>query len=318
MSADDRELRADRRPRPSTRARSSRSSIDRFRFADGDEVEREIVRHQGAAGDRRPRRRRTSGSCASRARRSATPTSSRSRPGGWTRRASRRSQAAQRELAEEIGKARDAVGARHELRLERGHLRRGRPPLPRDRAERRASAASDENERIEIVRWPLDDLDGALAATRDAKTIIALLWLRLAAADRGRRRGGRLGRRRRKAGQPPRAGTRRRAACAHVRCHAAPSAAAPRAGRLRASAAVAVRPRRRRATREDSGDRRRRRRGPRVRSPHRQRRDDRRAAASGAHARPRCVSVAEPPAEPRSGPVRHRPALRRRTTRQRT
>jgi len=43
-------------------------------------------------------------------------------------------------------------------------------------------AASDENERIEIVRWPLDDLDGALAATRDAKTIIGLQWLKL---DRG-------------------------------------------------------------------------------------------------------------------------------------
>jgi len=43
---------------------------------------------------------------------------------------------------------------------------------------REASAEADENERIEIVRWPLDDLDGALAATHDAKTIIGLLLLR--------------------------------------------------------------------------------------------------------------------------------------------
>ena len=43
-------------------------------------------------------------------------------------------------------------------------------------------AESDENERIEIVRWPLDDLDGAIAATRDAKTLIGLLWLK---RDRG-------------------------------------------------------------------------------------------------------------------------------------
>jgi ADP-ribose pyrophosphatase len=40
------------------------------------------------------------------------------------------------------------------------------------------SAESGENERIEIVRWPLADLDGAIAACRDAKTLIALQWLR--------------------------------------------------------------------------------------------------------------------------------------------
>ncbi len=34
------------------------------------------------------------------------------------------------------------------------------------------------NERIEVVAWPLDDLDGALAATVDAKTLIGLMWLR--------------------------------------------------------------------------------------------------------------------------------------------
>jgi 8-oxo-dGTP pyrophosphatase MutT (NUDIX family) len=38
-------------------------------------------------------------------------------------------------------------------------------------------AAADEDERIEIVPWPLDDLDGAIAASEDAKTLIALLWL---------------------------------------------------------------------------------------------------------------------------------------------
>ena len=39
-------------------------------------------------------------------------------------------------------------------------------------------ARAEEHERIEIVRWPLADLDGAIAATRDAKTLIGLLWLR--------------------------------------------------------------------------------------------------------------------------------------------
>jgi len=41
-----------------------------------------------------------------------------------------------------------------------------------------AEADSGENERIEIVAWPLSDLDGALAAVTDAKTIIGLLLLR--------------------------------------------------------------------------------------------------------------------------------------------
>ena len=41
------------------------------------------------------------------------------------------------------------------------------------------SAEADENERIEIVPWPLSDLPGAIAATRDSKTIIGLQWLML-------------------------------------------------------------------------------------------------------------------------------------------
>jgi 8-oxo-dGTP pyrophosphatase MutT (NUDIX family) len=35
----------------------------------------------------------------------------------------------------------------------------------------------DEDERIEIVAWPLDRLDDAVAETEDSKTLIALLWL---------------------------------------------------------------------------------------------------------------------------------------------
>jgi hypothetical protein len=38
------------------------------------------------------------------------------------------------------------------------------------------TADSGEDERIELVRWPVDDLDGAIAAVSDAKTLIALLW----------------------------------------------------------------------------------------------------------------------------------------------
>jgi ADP-ribose pyrophosphatase len=39
-------------------------------------------------------------------------------------------------------------------------------------------AEADEDERIEIVRWPLELLDDAIAESEDAKTLVALLWLK--------------------------------------------------------------------------------------------------------------------------------------------
>jgi ADP-ribose pyrophosphatase len=39
---------------------------------------------------------------------------------------------------------------------------------------------TDEDERIEIVRWPRADLDELIDTSVDAKTLIALLWLRRA------------------------------------------------------------------------------------------------------------------------------------------
>jgi ADP-ribose pyrophosphatase len=47
-------------------------------------------------------------------------------------------------------------------------------------------AERDESERIEVVRWPLDRLDNAIAECEDSKTLIALLWLALREAP-GRR-----------------------------------------------------------------------------------------------------------------------------------
>jgi 8-oxo-dGTP pyrophosphatase MutT (NUDIX family) len=37
--------------------------------------------------------------------------------------------------------------------------------------------APEDDEHIEIVPWPLTDLDGAIAQAADAKTLVALLWL---------------------------------------------------------------------------------------------------------------------------------------------
>lgn len=45
-----------------------------------------------------------------------------------------------------------------------------------------ARPETEEDERIEVVRWPLRDLDGAIDACVDAKTLIGLLLLRRARA----------------------------------------------------------------------------------------------------------------------------------------
>jgi ADP-ribose pyrophosphatase len=155
-------------------------AIDRFRFADGEEVEREIVRHGGAAGIvvhddthlylvRQPREAL------------GDPDFLEIPAGRLDQEGESPLQAAQRELAEEIGKAAErweriityvsSAGMSDEV----VHVFHATGLSER-------SAEADENERIEIVRWPLSDLDGAIAATRDAKTLIGLLWLKL---DRG-------------------------------------------------------------------------------------------------------------------------------------
>ena len=154
--------------------------VDRFRFADGDEVEREIVRHDGAAAIvvhddthlylvRQPREAL------------GDPDFLEIPAGRLDQEGESPLEAAQRELAEEIGKAAErwelittyvsSAGMSDEV----VHVFHATGLSDR-------TAETDENERIEIVRWPLDDLDGAIAATRDAKTLIGLLWLKL---DRG-------------------------------------------------------------------------------------------------------------------------------------
>jgi 8-oxo-dGTP pyrophosphatase MutT (NUDIX family) len=151
-------------------------TIERFRYADGEEVEREIVHHQGAVAAvahddehvwlvRQPRE--TVGD----------PDFLEIPAGRLDVEGEAPLEAAKRELAEEIGKAASAwepiasfassVGMTDEI----VHLFRATGLTDAD-------GHSDENERIEIVRWPLADLDGAIAATRDAKTLIGLLWLR--------------------------------------------------------------------------------------------------------------------------------------------
>jgi ADP-ribose pyrophosphatase len=85
--------------------------------------------------------------------------------------------AAKRELAEEIGQtAADwrelkgfytSAGFSDEMIV--CYLARG--------LSNAGEADADEDERIEIVRWPLTELDAAIDGCTDAKSLIALLWL---------------------------------------------------------------------------------------------------------------------------------------------
>jgi 8-oxo-dGTP pyrophosphatase MutT (NUDIX family) len=84
---------------------------------------------------------------------------------------------AQRELAEEIGK-----GARTWTHLKTFYTSPGFTDeacsvyLATDLYDE--SAEADENERIEIVEFPLAELDGVIDRCADAKTLIGLLWFR--------------------------------------------------------------------------------------------------------------------------------------------
>jgi 8-oxo-dGTP pyrophosphatase MutT (NUDIX family) len=151
--------------------------LGRFRFADGEEVERDIVRHKGAVGAvvhddthlylvRQPREA------------IMDPDFLEIPAGRLDKEGESPLEAIKRELAEEIGKAAEhwqevasfasSVGCLDEI----VHVFHATGLSDR-------SAEADENERIEIVRWPLQDIDGAIAATRDAKTLIGLQWLKL-------------------------------------------------------------------------------------------------------------------------------------------
>jgi 8-oxo-dGTP pyrophosphatase MutT (NUDIX family) len=150
--------------------------LERFRYPDGEEVEREIVRHQGAvaivAHDdedlflvRQPREV------------VGDPDFLEIPAGRLDVEGESPEQAARRELAEEIGKAAETWAPIAEFVSSVGVMDET-VHVFHATALRDAQAEADHHERIEIVRWPLADLDGAIAASRDAKTLVGLLWLR--------------------------------------------------------------------------------------------------------------------------------------------
>lgn len=149
---------------------------ERFRHEDGEVVEREFVSHGGAVGIvahdgehlwlvRQPREA------------IGVPDLLEIPAGRLDVEGEQPLAAAQRELAEEIGK-----GAREWELLKRYYSSAGFTNeqvyvyLATDLHD--ASAESDENERIVIERRPLAELDALIDECRDAKTLIGLLELR--------------------------------------------------------------------------------------------------------------------------------------------
>jgi ADP-ribose pyrophosphatase len=148
--------------------------VERFRHPDGEEVTREIVRHRGAVGIvahdgervwlvRQPRE--------------TVETELLEIPAGRLDvEGESPLEAAQRELAEEVGLGAESWEPILSFYTSAGFTDE-RVHLFRATGLHGASAESGENERIEIVPWPLASLEEAIVECRDGKTLIALLWL---------------------------------------------------------------------------------------------------------------------------------------------
>jgi 8-oxo-dGTP pyrophosphatase MutT (NUDIX family) len=156
--------------------RVARVRVDRFRYDDGREAEREIVEHPGAVamvahdGERLYLVRQP--------REAVDQRELLELPAGkLDEEGEEPLDTAKRELAEEIGK-----GARNWEHLTSFYTSPGFADeechvyLATDLYDERAEA--DETERIEIVEAPLIELDDVIAGCRDSKTLVGLLWFR--------------------------------------------------------------------------------------------------------------------------------------------
>jgi 8-oxo-dGTP pyrophosphatase MutT (NUDIX family) len=156
--------------------RIARVRVDRFRYEDGGEAEREIVAHPGAVavvahdGEtlylvRQPRE-------------AVDEAALLELPAGkLDEEGEEPLDTAKRELAEEIGK-----GARTWEHLTSFYTSPGFADeechvyLATDLYDERAEA--DDTERVDIAATPLAELDDVIAECRDSKTLVGLLWFR--------------------------------------------------------------------------------------------------------------------------------------------
>jgi len=90
---------------------------------------------------------------------------------------------AQRELAEEIGLAADSWQHATTYFSSAGFTDEEVHVFLATALRRVEQPEVEEEERIELVRWPLDELDAAIDSTVDAKTLVGLLWLRRARGE---------------------------------------------------------------------------------------------------------------------------------------
>ena len=154
-----------------------RAGIERFRHADGEEVTRDKVWHSGAVGivpvddeyvwlTRQPRE-------AVRAPDSLEiPAGKLDVPGESPL------ETAKRELAEEIGKRAERWEELLAFYTSAGFSdERIWLFLASELSDAPEPGEAEEDERIEIVPWPLERLDAAIEQCEDAKSLIALLWL---------------------------------------------------------------------------------------------------------------------------------------------
>jgi ADP-ribose pyrophosphatase len=150
--------------------------VARFRYADGEEVERAIVRHPGAVGIvchddthlilvRQPRE-------------AIGDPDVLELPAGKLEEGEDAMSTARRELSEEVGLQAETWEPMTSYFSSVGVMDEEVHVVYASGLREDPDAEPVEGERIEIVRWPLTDIDGALAATKDAKTIIGLLLLR--------------------------------------------------------------------------------------------------------------------------------------------
>ena len=153
-----------------------RAGVERFRFDDGTEVSRDKVWHSGAVGvvavdsehvwlTRQPRE-------------VVGLSDSLEIPAGKLDVAGESPlETAKRELAEEIGKRAATWEEIVSFYTSPGFSdERMWLYLATDLSDS-GPAELDEDERIEIVPWPLDRVADAIADSEDAKTLVALLWL---------------------------------------------------------------------------------------------------------------------------------------------
>lgn len=159
--------------------------VDSFRHEDGEEVKREVIVHPGAvaivAHDekhvwlvRQPREAVGEDGLLELPAGKLEPTTGSA--GGA--RGEPPLETAQRELAEEIGKAAETWERLSSFYTSPGFTDEEVEVYLATGLSDAGHAEAEENERIEVVPWPLDRLDEAIEDCRDSKSLIGLLWLR--------------------------------------------------------------------------------------------------------------------------------------------